>query len=159
MSKMTRAAALVAAILLALPFAASADSEHGHEAQSASEAGHGAASEAQSAQLADAWKALMAARDAIAGKIESGALDDVHAKAEPLPKLVEALLEQSGDLDAAKRTRVDGAARQVTRVADALHEAADGGDAGRTRKQLSRLDGLLELIRAQYPAGALLHES
>ncbi len=158
MSKMTLAAALVAAALLALPFAASADSEHGHEAQSASEAGHGP-STSQSAQLADAWKALMAARNAIAGEIESGALDDVHARAEPLPKLVAALLEQSGDLDAAKRTRVDGAARQVTRVADALHEAADGGDATRTRKELSRLDGLLELIRAQYPAGALLHES
>ncbi len=155
MSKMTLATALVAAALLALPFAASADSGYGHEAESASEADHGA-STAQSAHLADAWKALMAARDAIAGDIESGALDDVHAKAEPLPKLVAALLERSGDLDAAKRTRVGGAARQVTRVADALHEAADGGDAARTRKELSRLDGLLELIRAQYPAGALL---
>lgn len=40
-------------------------------------------------------------------------------------------------------------------MADALHEAADRGDADRTRKELSRLDPLLALIRAQYPAGAL----
>ncbi len=106
-------------------------------------------------RLAGAWTALKAARDSIAGDVESGALGDVHAKAELLPKLVAALLEQSEDLDAGKRTRVEGAAKQVTRVADALHVAADRGDAARTRKELSRLDGLLELIRAQYPSGAL----
>jgi uncharacterized cupredoxin-like copper-binding protein len=43
----------------------------------------------------------------------------------------------------------------MPRVANALHEAADRGDAAQTRKELTRLDGLLELLRAQYPAGAL----
>ena len=158
MSKTILAGALAAAALLALPLAACADSRHGDQAESASEAGHHGghdASAMKTASLAGAWTDLKAARDAIAGDVESGALDDVHAKAEPLPKLVTALLEQSGDLDAGKRARVEGAAKQVTRVADALHAAADGGDAARTRKELSRLDGLLELIRAQYPAGAL----
>jgi hypothetical protein len=154
MSKTILAGALVASVLLALPFAACADSEHGNKADSASERGHEGAAQPP-ASVADAWTALMAARDAIAGDVESDALGDVHAKAEPLPKLAAALLEQSGDLDAGKRARVEGAAKQVTRVADALHEAADSGDEARTRKELSRLDGLLELIRAQYPASAL----
>ncbi len=161
MSKTILAGALVASILLALPPAANADSGDGDKADSAPEGGHHGAYEGhggappQPASLAGAWTALMATRDAIAGDVESGALDDVHAKAEPLPELIAALLEQSGDLDAGKRARVEGAAKQVTRVADALHAAADRGDAARTQKELSRLDGLLELIRAQYPAGVL----
>ncbi len=161
MSKTTLAGALAASVLLALPLAASADSGHGDKADSASEGGHSGAhgghgaSTSQPASLAGAWTALMAARDAIASDVESSELGDIHAKAEPLPKLVAALLEQSGELDAGKRTRVEGAAKQVTRVADALHVAADRGDADRTRKELSRLDGLLELIRTQYPADAL----
>ncbi|MCZ7618959.1 MAG: plastocyanin/azurin family copper-binding protein [Myxococcota bacterium] len=97
----------------------------------------------------------MAGRDAIAGDVESGALGEIHTKAEPLPRLAAILLERSGGLDAGKRARVEGAAKQMARVAEALHVAADGGHAARTRKALSQLDGLLELIRTQYPVGAL----
>jgi len=160
MSKMLMAAVLVTSLGLALPLASRADSGHVEKAQSSSEGhaggheGHGGAVPAP-ASLAGAWSALTAARDAIAGDVKSGALEKIHAKAEPLPKLAEALLAQSNELDAAKRARVEGAVKQVERVAGALHVAADKGDAERTRKELSRLDGLLELIRAQYPAGAL----
>ncbi len=160
MSK-TLAAAFATAVLLALPLACNSDSEGGDKLESVSEAGHSGEHEGhgvstpQAKSLAAAWTALMAARDAIAGDVESGALGDVHAKAETLAKLVAALVEQSGDLDAGKRARVEGAAKQLTRVGDALHVAADRGDADRTRKELGRLDGLLELIRAQYAAGAL----
>ncbi len=149
---------LVASLVLAYPLVVWADSGQEDKAHSATEeghsGGHGGATLAP-ASLAGAWTALMAARDAIAEDVESGALGNVHAKAGPLAKLVAALLEHSEDLDAGKRTRVEGAAKQVTRVADALHVAADRGDAARTRKELSRLDGLLQLIRAQYPAAAL----
>jgi len=161
MSKTILAGALVASVLLALPLVATADSGHGDSAESASEGGNSGAhgshggSTPRPAGLAGAWAALMGARDAIAADVESGALGDVHAKAEPLPDLVVALLQESGDLDASKRRRVDGAAKQVTRVATALHVAADRADAAKTRKELSRLDGLLELIHAQYPAGTL----
>lgn len=155
MSKMILAPALVACALLALPFAAMADSGHGDKGQGASHGGGHGGAEAQSSDLAGAWMALESARDGIAADVESGSLADIHAKSEPLPGLVEALLEHSGGLDAGKRSRVEGAAKQVARVADALHVAADRGDAERTRKELSRLDGLLELIRAQYPAGTL----
>ncbi len=161
MSKIILAGVLAASVMLALPLAANADSGHGDKADEASEGRHSGAhgghgvSTPQPASLAGAWTALMAARDAIAGDVERGALGDVHAKAEPLPELVAALIEESRDLAAGKRTRVEGAAKQVTRVADALHVAADRGDGTRTQKELSRLDGLLELIRAQYPVGAL----
>lgn len=161
MSKTILIGALQAFLLLALPLAGSADSGHGHDEKGASEPGHHGekgghgGSAAESASLTDAWATLMATRDAIADDIESGALSDVHERAEPLPDQVKALLDQSRDLDAGKRARVEGAAKQVARVADALHVAADRDDGDRTRKELSRLDGLFELIRAQYPTGAL----
>jgi len=161
MAKTILASALAALVSLALPLGAAADSGHADKTKSTSEGGqsgtHGdhGVSPAQPAGLSGAWAALVAARDAIAGDLESGVLGDVHAKAEPLPQLADALLAQSGDLEAGKRARVEGAVKQMTHVVGALHKASDAGDATRTRKELSRLDGLLELIRGQYPAGAL----
>jgi plastocyanin len=154
MSKSILAGALVAFALAAVPLVGRADSGHGGLEHGGPGGGH-PGSALPAADLAGAWAALMAARDAIAADVESGALKDIHGKAEPLPELVDALLDRSRDLEEGKRMRVEGAAKQVGRVAEALHVAADGGDAERTRKELSRLDSLLELIRAQYPAGAL----
>ncbi len=161
MTKATQISAVLTFALLAVPLAASADSGHAHQEKGSSKegqhgelGGHGDGSQG-SASLADAWTALIATRDAIAADIENGELGDVHERAEPLPNLVTTLLEQSRDLDTKKRARVEGAAKQVARVADALHVAADRGDGDRSRKELSKLDGLLELIRVQYPKGAL----
>lgn len=160
MSKTIMVGILGALVLVAQSFAVSADSGHEHGKggssgmHSGGHEGHGAAMP-QATNLPGAWQALMAARDGIAADVESGALDNVHAKSEPLPALVTALLKQSGDLDAGKRVRVEGAAKQVTRIANSLHKAADAGDETRSRKDLSRLDGLLKLMRAQYPVGAL----
>jgi plastocyanin len=161
MSKTMLIGALVASVAWVLSLACSAEPEHGDEAHGADDAEHSGAhaghgvSTPQVARLADAWTALAAARDAIAGDIESGALGDVHANAESLPGLVAAMLEQSRDLEPGNRARVEGAAKQLGRVADALHVAADRGAADRTRSELTRLNDLLELIRVQYPVGAL----
>ena len=105
--------------------------------------------------LGDAWAALRAARDGIAADIASGALDKVHPKAEPLPQLAQRVLELSTDLEPDKRARLEGAVKQIERVANALHEVADRGDAARSAEELARLDDILELIAAQFPAGAL----
>lgn len=145
---------LAVLVALTLPYVAAADSGHDHEGKAGGHESHAAGGTA-SADLGSAWAALVAARDAIAADVESGSLGSVHAKAEPVPGLAEDLLARSSDLEASKRARVEGAVKQIARVADSLHEVADAGDEGRTRKELGRLDGLLELIRAQYPEGAL----
>ena len=115
--------------------------------------GHAGASEPEG--LAGAWTALWSARDGIAADVEAGRLETIHEKAEPIPALAQALLRESGDLEPVKRARVESAVGQIPKVADGLHDAADAGDADRTRRGLERLDVLLQLIRAQYPAGAL----
>jgi len=139
------------AMLLAGPAPAQ---EHEH-------AGHGSAAGPMAAapDLAGAWAELRGVRDAIAGDVEAGRLSEIHAKSERLAPLAKALLERSTDLAPDKRARAEAVVKQLPRVADSLHGAADKGDAAATRRELGRLDGLLELIRAQYPADALAPES
>ncbi len=120
---------------------------------------HGASPNPQStteaASLGEAWAALRAARDAIAADIASGALDKLHQEAERLPELAQGVLEFSTELAPDKRARVEGAVKQMPRLAEALDEMGDKGDAVRSAEQLAQLDALLELIAVQYPAGAL----
>lgn len=102
-----------------------------------------------------AWAALQATRDAIAADVDAGKLGEIHAKTEGLVPQGQALLERSTDLAPDKRARVEGALKQLPGIADALHDAADAGKADEARRQLKRLDGLLELVRSQYPPAAL----
>lgn len=135
----------IAVVVLAGAPSAHADAEHGH--------GMGE-SQAQPG-LADAWSALTAARDAIAAEVEAGRLDAVHERAERLAPLASSLLDASASLEPTKLARVEGTVRQVSKVAGALHMAADAGNATKTKRELERLDGLLKLLEAQYPQGAL----
>lgn len=137
------------ALLLAAPAFA-----QGHEHMQGEHSGHGGAA-APAADLAGAWSELQAARDGIAADVEAGRLQEIHAKSERLEPLAKALVERSTGLAPDKRARVEATAKQIPKVAGSLHTAADKGDAAATRRELGRLDGVLELIRAQYPADAL----
>lgn len=104
---------------------------------------------------AAAWAELRGVRDAIAADVEAGRLGEIHAQSVRLVPLAKALLAGSKDLAPDQRARVESAVKPLPKVADALHDAADGGNLEATRRELKRLDGLLELIRAQYPPEAL----
>jgi uncharacterized cupredoxin-like copper-binding protein len=105
--------------------------------------------------LGGAWAALRAAREAIAADIASGALEKLHQQAAPLPELAQRVRELSTELAPDQRARVEGAVKQMPRLAAAFDEKGDQGDAAGSAEELTRLDGLLELIAAQYPKGAL----
>jgi uncharacterized cupredoxin-like copper-binding protein len=116
----------------------------------------GAASQTTPGSPAIAWAELSAVRDSIAADVEAGRLDAIHPKSERLAPLAKAVLDSSTALAPGKRARVETAVKQMPKVASALHEAADGGNAEATRRQLQRLDGLLQLMQGQYPADALV---
>jgi len=101
------------------------------------------------------WAELRGVRHAIAADVEATRLGEIHAQSERLVPLANTLLAGSKDLAPDKRARVESAVKQLPKVADALHDAADQGSSEATRRQLQRLDGLLELIRAQYSPEAL----
>jgi len=126
---------------------------HGEEGEHAK----GGAAQAP-VDLASTWAALQSVRDAIAADIANGTLNEIHERSEGLEPSAKAVLERSSDLTPEQRARVESAVKQIPAVADKLHEAADGGDAARTGEALKQLDAVMELMRAQYPAGALEHE-
>jgi len=134
--------AKVTVIWLALAMAPAAIAQQGH---GSGHEDHGAT----------AWIELKAVRDSIAQVIESGKLAEVHEKSERLEPLGRALSDGAKSLPKDKRTRIEATLRQLPQLAGALHSAADSGNADATRRELKRLDGLLALIQAQYPADAL----
>ena len=136
----------------ALPAAsAAAPLDHGgHDGHA--DMGSGGAAMHEGAPPANAWRALTEARNEIAEVVEAGRLPDVHAKSERLPALADVLLTTAQQLPPDKRTRAEATLRQLPKVADALHEAADAGDAAATRRELKRLGGLITLLEAQLPA-------
>jgi hypothetical protein len=101
------------------------------------------------------WAQISARKNAIASLLESNQLKGVHDEAEALETLGDKLAESSTMLDEAKLARVRGAANQMRHVAGSLHDAADKGDTTRARTEFQKLEGLLKLIEAQYPAGTL----
>ncbi|MDP3939320.1 MAG: cupredoxin domain-containing protein [Deltaproteobacteria bacterium] len=105
--------------------------------------------------VAATWAKIQTKRNEIEKLITTGKLDDIHEVAEGLPGLGENLVKESGDLDEARLRRVQGAAGQLANLADSLHDAADKGDAQTTEAEFKKLDGLLRVIEAQYPEGAL----
>ncbi len=149
---------LMCALLLVIaPAVSCADEGHGettppvHDREDG-DGGHVGTGEP--AGLAETWTALEQTREAISADVNAGKLGEVHEKAEQLTLLMGSLLEHSAALEPQKRDRVQAAANQISKVAGLLHEAADAGDEPRTRRELKRLDGLLGLIRAQYPEGS-----
>jgi plastocyanin len=113
---------------------------------------HGTGGMSGEAPSGNAWATFKALRDEIAQVIGAGKLAEVHAKAARLAPLGDALAAGARELPEDKRIRVEATLRQLPGVVDALHDAADGGDAAATQRGLERLDGVIALIEAQFPA-------
>ncbi len=121
----------------------------------AGEQAHGSAGPADAADLASTWARLQSTRDSIAADVTNGQLASIHEKSEALEPLGRAMLEKSPDLTAEQRARAESAVKQIPAVSGKLHEAADAGDTARTSAALEQLNAVLELLRSQYPSGAL----
>ncbi len=152
----------VGAVVLALAWSlvatrGNADSGHGADSHDAQGEQHGEGHDdgGPGADLAGVWSSLKHTRDGIAADIEAGSLKAIHEKTEALEMQVQSLLEHSTSLDPKKRERVESLVGQITKLSGTLHVAADAGDEDRTRREFKRLDGLLKLLQAQYPAGSL----
>lgn len=150
----------VAAFWLALAIAPAAVAQQqghgpGHEGHGGMGDMPGMGGTTEPAQATSAWAELISARDAIANLIESSKLAEVHGQAERLAPLGQVLSEGAKALPEDKRTRVEATLRQLPALGKSLDEAGDAGDAAATRRELRRLDGVIALIQAQYPADSL----
>lgn len=141
----------VATLLLALAIAPAAVAQHEH--------GSGHEGHAEMGDMpphdASAWSELKSVRDAIAQLVENGKLAAIHNQAARLEPLGKALGDGAKSLPEEKRTRVEATLRQLPELGKTLDKAGDAGDVAATRRELKRLDGVIALIQAQYPADAL----
>ena len=78
--------------------------------------------------------------------IKAKNLKTVHDHAEAITALANAL---PAKVAAEKKARVEGTAKNIAKVADALHHAADGGDQSKTEAQLKKLDAVLAQLDSQ----------
>lgn len=111
-----------------------------------------------SEDLLDAWDALLAAREDVAGGIEAGRSERIHHGAGVILEIAQSL-EPKGNLNDAQRRRVRSGLTQLWKVAEHLQAAADAGDRELFRGDLIRIDRALRVIRAQYPGLPVDHAS
>lgn len=84
---------------------------------------------------------------ALADTVKSKKLEDVHVHAFAIRDLANAL---SPKADASKKTRVDGALKNISTLADDLDKSGDAGDQAKTEANLKKLDGVLKVLNAQF---------
>lgn len=97
-------------------------------------------------------KQVQAHKDVLATTIQQKKLSEVHQVAFMIRDLVNALPEKSKDLPADKLTRVQASAKQVAKLAADLDATGDANDQAGTEANFKKLEGVLKLIEAQYPA-------
>ena len=144
--------------LVAIAPAAFAQQEHGsgHEGHAGMGDMPGMGGTAEPAHATSAWAELKSVRDAIARLVESSKLGEIHNQAARLAPLGEALVAGAKGVPDDKRVRIEATLRQLPELGKTLDKAGDAGDVAATRRELKRLDGVIALIQAQFPADLLL---
>lgn len=82
----------------------------------------------------------------VAETIKAKQLKAVHEHSEAITALAKSLPTK---VAADKKARVEGTTKNIGKLADALHEAADGGDQAKTEAQLKKLDAVLAQLDSQ----------
>lgn len=116
-----------------------------------------AAKTAEAPKPANAVAALAAVNKTYAdltALVKAKRLTEVHDGAEKLIEASNALGAFTKELAAAKKSRVDGAIKNLAKALDTLHDAADQKNQAATEKALSSVDSLMVLINAQYAPAA-----
>jgi hypothetical protein len=141
--------AVTAAILCALATTTLAQDKHGH----GKEEKHFKVT--PPADIKAAWS-LITAKLADAGKLlAEKKVEPIHEITEHLEAAVHVLGEKSDMVTGEKKARLTSALKQLDKAVDELHHGAEEKDAARVGVELKKIQGLLPLVEAQYPAGTL----
>ena len=107
------------------------------------------------ADVKAAWT-LITTKVAEAGKLLADKkVEPVHEIAEHLEAAVAVLEEKSTMVTGDKKTRLASALKQLGKAVDDLHHAGEDNNAARAGAELKKIQGILPLVEAQYPAGVL----
>lgn len=106
----------------------------------------------------DGMTELYAHLQEIETKLAAGQLDGMHEHAEAIEAATKDL-DKDTTLDASKKKRVQGYAKNIAKLADKLHDAADEKKLDETKKAFAKLKAQVDLLDKQFahshkPAGA-----
>ena len=101
------------------------------------------------------WQEIQEHKEGLAKTIKDKKLADVHKVAFEIRDFAKALPEKSKDLPPEKLGRVQSSVKQIEKLAADLDSTGDAGDQAGTEANFKKLEGVLKLIEAQYPAEML----
>ncbi|MDQ3001893.1 MAG: hypothetical protein M3Y08_11615 [Fibrobacterota bacterium] len=147
-SKLTLSTIFAGAILLG-PAGLSAGEGHGHG--HSDKADHAAGSAQTGAVLSshDGMTALYQHLGEMETALAAGKLEVIHDHSETLGATVKDL-DKDTTLTAAKKKRVQGYVKNVLKLADKLHHAADGKKMDQAKKELVKLQAQVDLLDKQF---------
>ena len=93
------------------------------------------------------WKEIHTHHMELAETIKSKKLADVHHHAFAIRDLAKALPAKAA---ADKKKQVEGAVKNISKLADDLDKAGDDGKQAETEALLKKLDGVLKVLEAQF---------
>ena len=105
------------------------------------------------ATAAGIWKAIDVQLKQVHADIGKNALKNVHAHAFAIRDLVRALPTHSSGLSRNAIAKVTSQSKFVDTLATRLDQTGDASDRPGTQANLTKLEGVLKTIRANYPAG------
>ena len=101
------------------------------------------------------WQEIQEHKEQLAQIIKEKKLADVHKAAFKIRDYVKALPEKSKSLSAENLARVQSAIKQIEKLASDLDATGDASDQAGTESNFKKLEGVLKLVEAQYPAEML----
>lgn len=94
------------------------------------------------------WKGIHGHHVELAAAVKNKSLGTVHVHAFAIRDLANALPAKA---TADKKARVEGTAKNIAKLASELDESGDANDQAKTEANLKKLDGLIMMLKAQFP--------
>jgi hypothetical protein len=92
---------------------------------------------------------LKAEMDSVESELKRGKLDKIHHHAEAINAAAQELAKDT-TLAEAKKARVEGYVKNILKLTDAMHDAADSKNLEATRKEEKKLKAQVDLLAKQF---------
>jgi hypothetical protein len=153
-NKLTLLSTLLAATLWTGKAAyATGNDKQGQEAELPQGHGHHGTAAGASGPAMEALAAVDARLDSVNADLAAGRTERVHGHAEAMNAALQGL-DKDPSLDAVKQKRVAGYIKNIAKLTDSMHDAADAKKVSEARKWAKKLSAQVKLLDKQFAGGA-----
>lgn len=105
--------------------------------------------------IKEAWRQITDGLATTEANINASAIEPIHAFAEQFEESLHFLADHTNVASEENRKRLASVIKQLDKVADSLHHAAEDKDLAKIKQETKKAKSLLPLAEAQYPKGTL----